>query len=99
MTQEVDSIKVDSQPAMGEGKDWSIELETLKLENKVTAFGFSTDPSARFYGASTIQLTIEWTNKDGTTGTSNIIGSAVIEEMYKNGTMERKLIAVSLISL
>ena len=99
MTKEVSGIKVDSQPATGVGKDWSIKLERLDLEDKVTTFSFSTDPSARFYGASTIQITIEWTNKDGITGSSNIIGSAIIEEMYKNGAMERKLISVSLISL
>lgn len=97
MTKEVNAVKVDGHAATGAGKNWSIELERLKLEKKIQ-YPYGTESTV--LKAEPMGLIIGWTNKDGTV--RNILITVFVrgEKTYKNdGNIELRLVRIDLISL
>ena len=89
-----------TEEATGSGKNWSMKIERLGIGERIDPRGaFSLGVYPHKSGFVSLSLTIEWTNKDGIIGTTNITVSMDAHAKnvkYKDGTIEDRVISVDL---
>lgn len=89
-----------TEEASGSGKNWSVKIERLRIGEFIRSVNTKKiDDSTTVIEGPVRHLTIEWTDKDDATGTTNITLNARAKIVtHRDDTLEYRVISVSLIS-
>ena len=86
-----------TEEATGSGKNWSMKIERLGIGEGIKEYGASSWQNPYKSGFAFLPLTIEWTNKDGTIGTTNI--NVVLDAFAKRVKREDSVTEYRVISV